>query len=175
MTSTNNPMVVGHALYFEFVRTTATHNYTTQLIITPEAEVSNGNTVPVCVYRRRLATGALRKQWAQIRATRLASAYAAAIPAGTVMSSLSTSDKNRIVTDSMLNSIDKVFESLAKNSYTLFKVPVSVEVVATDMDDIAAGKTPYKLLGRIWKARKALGFPTEYVAELRPHPATTVL
>ena len=175
MTSTNNPMVVGHALYLEFARTTVSHNYTTQVIITPEAAASNGNTVPVCVYRRRLATGALRKQWAQIRATRLASVYAAAIPAGPVLSSLPTSDKNRIVTDSMLSSLDKVFESLAKNSYTLFKVPVTVEVVATDMDDIAAGKTPYKLLGRIWKARKALGFPAEYVAELRTHPATTVL
>ena len=42
--------------------------------------------------------------------------------------------------------------------YKLYKQPIVVEVSQADVADIRSSKTPYKVLGRITRARKALGF-----------------
>jgi hypothetical protein len=45
--------------------------------------------------------------------------------------------------------------------WTLFKQPIAVEVTPEDMDDVRLGKTPYKILGRITRCRRTLGFGEE--------------
>jgi uncharacterized protein (UPF0216 family) len=45
--------------------------------------------------------------------------------------------------------------------YQLYKLPIVVEVASEDLDGIRLGKTPYKVLGRITRVRKALGFSEE--------------
>jgi hypothetical protein len=42
--------------------------------------------------------------------------------------------------------------------YQLYKLPIVVEVASEDLDSIRLGRTPYKVLGRITRVRKALGF-----------------
>jgi hypothetical protein len=32
-------------------------------------------------------------------------------------------------------------------------------------------KTPYKVLGRVWKVRKKMGFPKEFIVVPEPSPA----
>ncbi len=43
-------------------------------------------------------------------------------------------------------------------------MPIIVEVASEDLDGIRLGKTPYKVLGRITRVRKALGFSQELFA-----------
>jgi hypothetical protein len=45
--------------------------------------------------------------------------------------------------------------------YQIYKLPIVVEVASEDLDGIRLGKTPYKVLGRITRVRKALGFSDE--------------
>jgi len=54
-----------------------------------------------------------------------------------------------------------LFDSLKNNDWKLYKEAIVVEVLPTDLDDARMGRTPYKTLGRILKARKFLGFPKE--------------
>jgi len=169
MTSTNDTShIVGHSLYLEFARSNGEIGYVTQIIITPEAVNTSGNTVPMTAYRRRLSTNATRKQWNHLRVSRSIGVVNASVPA-------SVADRNLELTNLMLNSFWTIFDGLKKNGYSLVLQPVVVETTAVDMDDVSLGKSPYKLLGRIWKARKALGFPVEFIPEVRVHPATTVL
>ena len=167
MTTTNDIQVTGHALYLEFVRANESAGYVTQIIVTPEGANSKGDTIPMTALRRRLSTVAPRKQWNHLRVAR-----ATSVVAGTVVGA---ADRNWALTNVLLNSFSTIFDGLKKNGYALAGAPILVEVVPTDLDDIQLGKTPYKLLGRIWKERKALGFPAEFIPVTRVHPATTVL
>jgi hypothetical protein len=68
----------------------------------------------------------------------------------------------------LLSFADPLFTQLATNNWKLFKEPVVVEVTAEDLECVRTGKTPYKTLGRIWKARKFLGFPAEFIDKRIP-------
>jgi hypothetical protein len=47
---------------------------------------------------------------------------------------------------------------LAAYHYKIYKQPILVEVSAEDLEGIRNGKTPYKILGRITRCRRTLGF-----------------
>jgi hypothetical protein len=53
---------------------------------------------------------------------------------------------------------DKLFSQIIDHGYSLRKSPIVVEIGIDDLDDICAHKTPYKILARITRSRKVLGF-----------------
>lgn len=55
--------------------------------------------------------------------------------------------------------VDDILDQTTRQSYTLFKQPVVVEMSNVDFDEIQADKTPYALFRRVMSARKALDFP----------------
>jgi len=65
---------------------------------------------------------------------------------------------------SRLEYMKSTIDQMARYSYQLYKLPIVVEVASEDLDGIRLGKTPYKVLGRITRVRKALGFSQELFA-----------
>jgi hypothetical protein len=121
------------------------------------------------MYRRRLSTNAPRKTWKQFGSSRTA---AFAIETSSSIADPAARVENTL--DEMTSFMTSALKSIASNNYRVQIKPIVVEVVASDMDEIKNGKTPYKLLGRFMKVRKVLGFPKEFIPE-RLHPAHTVL
>jgi len=151
MTDTINP-VRGRAVYLEFIKPTET--VTTQILVMPEGMTTSHKVVPMTVFRRRISEAQPRKTWK--------------------MSSAGTSSQGEIVTlgpdfsedvvaARMLSFLTPLFRSLQMNNYQLFKQPIVIEVTAEDLELARLGKTPYKAMARVWKSRKAFGFPKEYL------------
>ena len=147
--------VQGKAIYLEFVKSDFTA--TTQVLLMPEGQTTSHRVVPMTVYRRRLTAAQTRKTWkVSASPTLMSTLLSAASP---------LSDTEAI--DRALLFITPLFNSLERNSYTLYKDPIVVEVTAEDLEFARNGKTPYKALARVWKSRKVLGFPKEYVHAVR--------
>ena len=60
--------------------------------------------------------------------------------------------------------LENTFTRMDGYGYTLYKQPIVIEVSQADLDDIRLSKTPYKILGRITRVRKALGFSEKLFA-----------
>ena len=157
MTDTANP-VRGRALYLECIR--PGESVTTQILILPEGVTSSHKTVPMTVFRRRLSSAQPRKTWkmtSSVLSTNIMLASTAAI-----------AERESAAVESMLKFVVPIFKSLKTNGYTLYKQPIVVEVTAEDLEHARLGKTPYKALARVWKTRKHLGFPQEYIHSAAP-------
>lgn len=151
MTESVDNQVRGRAVYFEFVR--PGELITTQVLLLPEGVTTSHRTVPMTMYRRRLSPMQPRKTWKMTAAT--CTAEQARRMAG------STDEKD--VAAAMLSFMTPLFKSLTTNQYALYKQPIVIEVTAEDLELARLGKTPYKALARVWKTRKKLGFPKEYI------------
>lgn len=150
----NGVTVVGKAVYLEFVKGQST----TQVLLMPEGMASSHSTAPMAMYRRRLTVVQPKKTWKQVAS----SVSSATATAGGVRSEQAALN--------MLGFADTLLHSLIKNDWKLYKEPVVVEVTPEDLEDVRRAKTPYKTLGRVWKARKFLGFPKEYIQQPTPAP-----
>ena len=148
MTNSIDTLVQGKAVYLEFTKSSMTQ----QVLIMPEGMSTSHKTVPMTIFRRRLSPVTPRKTW------KAAASHYTAI---TLMAP-GTMDKEEVV-NNLLGFMHPLFHSLSMNGYTLYKDPVIVEVTAEDLELTRQGKTPYKTMARVWKARKALGFPKEYI------------
>jgi len=154
--TTQTMIPVGKAVYLEFVKP----GMTTQVMLMPEGVTSSHKTVPFSMYRRRISTVQPRKTWRLIAGTTYA---------GSMMASSSAiATRPQEIGATMLGFAEPLFNSLAANSWKLRKEPIVVEVTAEDLEAVRTGKTPYKALGRVWKVRKFLGFPAEYIDPLVP-------
>lgn len=149
MTQINPTKPVGAAVYLEFVKP----NMTTQVLIMPEGTATSSRIVPMTLYRRRLSTITPRKSW------KMVSAHYTAAAVRMKHSLASTSE----IAQNLLMFTNPLLESLVKNGWTLYKDPIVVEVTAEDLELARESKTPYKVLGRVVKTRKALGFPKDIV------------
>lgn len=149
MTNPNDTQVQGRAVYLEFVKGTTTQ----QVLIMPEGMTTSHKTVPMTVYRRRLSVVSPRKTW---------KATASSCTSTTLLTGPLAIERTA-VPDQMLNFLYPLMSSLDVNEYNLYKDPVVVEVTAEDLELTRQGKTPYKAMARVWKARKKLGFPKEYI------------
>jgi len=159
MTTTNSSTIVaGSAIYLELVKP----NITTQILIMPEGTSSSHKTVPVTIYRRRISAHAPRKTW---------KAISAPTTARHLMSSALDTEPEAAI-NAVLNPLHPLFRSVAANEYILCRQPIYVEVTPEDLELCVTAKTPYKVLGRVMKVRKSLGFPKEVIHELTP-PAPT--
>ena len=149
--TTNSSPAVGKAVYLELVK----GPMTTQVLFTPEGHNAAHTTVPMALYRRRISTVQPRKTWrfASSNKTYSAALAAASSPATTKL------EAPALVLAFALNYIS----SLGAQDWKVRVAPIVVEATAEDLSDVQLGKTPYKLLGRVWKVRKKLGFPKEFV------------
>ena len=132
---TDNKMVVGYAVYYEIRKGAQTW----QLLITPQVM----GVVPASMFRRRVSPIETRKMWKQVAST-----------------SMTTPDK---VGADRMNFVRTMFDSLVKTEWKMLDgtKPIVVEVTHDDLADIQSGKTPYKIIGRVLKSRKALRFPAK--------------
>jgi hypothetical protein len=60
--------------------------------------------------------------------------------------------------DSRIGYMATTFSQLKSYGYTLYKQPLLIEVSQEDLESIRLSKTPYKILGRITRVRRTLGF-----------------
>jgi hypothetical protein len=60
---------------------------------------------------------------------------------------------------------DSLFNQLVTSGWTVYKQPIVVEVTQDDLEDIRLSKTPYKILGRITRCRRALNFGESLYSE----------
>ena len=144
-----NTTVVGKALYLEMRR----GGYTTQILLTPEALSLPGKLVPLTCYKRRISVTEPRKSWKQVSAgfTSEKDINTGAIFQMSVDHAIST-------VPNRLQFVDNLFNQMISQGYTLYKTPIAVEVTHEDVEEIRMGKTPYKILGRITRCRRTLGF-----------------
>lgn len=151
--TTTTPYAIAQAVYIEATRAAGANKVVLQLLLTPEVTDSHGNKTKMGMYRRRISTLTPRKTW---------KSWHAPVDAGSV--ALTTTDAD-VVAERMLSFASTTLASLTNpgNEYTLVGVPIVVDVTNDDIKDLAGGKTPYKVFGRVWRSRKNLGFPAEFL------------
>jgi hypothetical protein len=145
-----NTSVVGKALYLEL----RSGSQTTQVIITPEGLTSiAGKTVPMTCYRRSISAATPRRSWRAIASSTISEVDSSS---GAILQ-LET-DHAKATFPDRISFTNNLFNQLIAKGYTMYKQPIAVEVTPEDMQDIRQGKTPYKILGRITRCRRALNF-----------------
>ena len=148
--------VVGKALYLEFRR----DGETNQVIITPEAINAAGKYVPITTYRRRISSTSPRKTWKQ-----MSTVFKSEVdPMTNKLVALGREHALATVPD-RISYTDNLFTQLINSGWALYKQPIAVEVTVEDLEDIRLSKTPYKILGRITRCRRALNFGEPLFAE----------
>jgi hypothetical protein len=139
--------VVGKALYLELRAGTSTY----QLLLTPDGISSNGRAVPATVYRRQISSAKPRRAWKTYSLPALdLNAF------GTY--EVVEKDKALHTADSRVGYMATTLSQLKSYGYTLYKQPLLIEVSQEDLESIRLSKTPYKILGRITRVRRTLGF-----------------
>jgi len=140
--------VVGKALYLEM----RSGGNTMQLILTPEGFNSNNKLVPMTLYRRRINRITPRKTWKPITShlSPECDAMGKLVQYSVEVALPKSKDK--------MSFLDPVLNQLVANGYTVYKQPIAVEVTSEDLDDVRLSKTPYKIIARITRSRRATGF-----------------
>jgi hypothetical protein len=139
--------VVGKALYLELRAGTSTY----QMLLTPDGISSNGRAVPATVYRRQISSAKPRRAWKTYSLPALdLNAF------GTY--EVVEKDKALHTADSRVGYMATTLSQLKSYGYTLYKQPLLIEVSQEDLESIRLSKTPYKILGRITRVRRTLGF-----------------
>lgn len=143
--------VYGKALYLELEQTGSTG--VLQLLLTPDMKSPSGAHVPLTLYRRRLTPSKPRTTW---------NAYSTydkpKIDADGNFEVITYKSDARTIATQRLVFGDKLFKQIIDHGYKLRKSPIVVEIGVDDLDDICAHKTPYKILARVTRTRKVLGF-----------------
>jgi hypothetical protein len=139
------------------------HSQTTQVLIMPEGVSSAHRDTNLAVFRRRLTTITPRKTWRH-----------AASPTryGTLKTADALMSKDQAVAR-VTDFVATYLVSLSENGWKVRNQVITVEVTAEDLEDSRMAKTPYKVLGRVWKVRKKLGFPKDFIVVPEPAPTPT--
>lgn len=145
---------MGKALYMELRNGSQTY----QLLITPDGFSTDGRYVPATIYRRQISASKPRRSW---KPNALPSIDVDAFGAFKTM----TPEDATKSAEHRMNHTYQVFTRLKDYGYKLYKKALVVEVSAEDMNDIRQSKTPYKVLGRITRVRRTLGFGEELFAK----------
>lgn len=158
-TTADATKLAGHALYIEAQRLIPAgrpSKFVMQMLFTPEAKTPAGVTIAAAMYRRRITDTHPRATWKH-----MSSASNAHKSAENHRLLVTSAREDAMINDIMgfatttLDQVVKYYEIVAQ--------PIAVEVSVADLDDIRLGKTPYKVFGRVWKTRKKLGFPAEFI------------
>jgi hypothetical protein len=140
--------VIGKALYLELRTPT---NQTYQMLLTPDGVSSNGRAVPATMYRRQISKIKPRRAWKTYSLPSLP------INSFGVYETQGKDDAMQAA-EVRLNYMATTLSQLNSYSYKLYKSPIVVEVAQEDLEQIRLSKTPYKILGRITRVRRTLGF-----------------
>lgn len=149
--NTQTPLVAGKALYLELRR----GDYTNQIIITPEGTSATGKYVPITTYRRRISALSPRKTWKHV-----STIFSSERGLDGTLVQLGKEHALATVADRLTHT-DSLFVQLVSGNWKVYKQPIVVEVTPEDLDEVRMGKTPYKILARITRSRRKLGFPEE--------------
>jgi|688.fasta_scaffold14736_21 hypothetical protein len=156
MTQTPTSPPVGKGVYLEFVK----GQKTTQVLVLPEGMTSSHKLIPMTMFRRSISPASPRKTWKMFSSTFTSSSARAQL--GSTYSGPELESK---IAETITNFIDPLLASLHSNGYKLIKDPIVIEVTAEDLEHARQAKTPHKAMGRVWKVRKQLGFPKEFIQE----------
>ena len=139
--------VVGKALYIELRSTSQTY----QMLLTPDGVSSNGRAVPSTLYRRQISKAKPRRAW---------KTFSLPVLPLNSFGVYETQNKDDAAqgADARLNYMATTLTQLNSYGYKLYKNPILVEVAQEDLESIRLSKTPYKILGRITRVRRTLGF-----------------
>jgi hypothetical protein len=147
--ATSNNKAIGTALYLEMRR----GSQTVQLLVTPEGITSDDNKyVPLTVYRRQISKSAPRRSWKQF-----ASGFRTERDASGQFVQLDNAHALATVSE-RIGFLNSLFAQLISAQWKVHKQPIVVEVSSEDLRDVRAGKTPYKILGRVTRCRRTLDF-----------------
>ena len=147
--------VQGYVVYAEFRKDGATR----QVFFTPDGYTTSGSLVPMRAHDRTVAKEYPRKQW---RTT--------TTDGRDIRDTLEAAERGdhyslATYTDSWaqerLNIVARYFDYMITYSWEPVGIPLVVEASKTDMDDVAAMKTPAKIIYRINQSRLAAGFPAD--------------
>jgi hypothetical protein len=145
MTNDSNS-VAGRALYLEFSHSSTAY----QMLLVPGGAAASGNLAGFTVYRRQMNPGATRKSWRVARASSVTPLSLHDVHAKETVTSYAR-DVITVATDS-------VMQQFVNRGWQLCKEPIVVEMTKTDYDSVLMGRIPYKVMGRVAKVRKRLGF-----------------
>ena len=145
--------VVGKALYLELRSGISTY----QVLLTPDGIASNGRAVPATLYRRQISKLKPRRAW---------KTYSLPSLSLNAFGTYEATDKDTALqnADSRIGYMSSTFNQLKSYGYNLYKQPLFIEVSQEDLESIRLSKTPYKILGRITRVRRTLGFGELIVA-----------
>jgi hypothetical protein len=146
--------VVGKALYLEFRSTGQTY----QVLVTPDGIASNGRAVPATMYRRQISKLKPRRAWKTYSLPTLP------VNSFGTYDQLASKDEATLSVEVRMNYMATTFKQLDSYHYKIHKQPLLVEVSQEDLESIRLSKTPYKILGRITRVRRTLGFG-EFIVE----------
>ena len=155
-TTTNN--VVGIGVYVEFYKLVPGGNHTWQFIVLPEGSTPDGASARSIVFQRRITEQSPRKTWKPIP-----SGQSGPVSLGIVDSTLAWEDKRDSALTLMTSGLRGALDNVHRLNYKATHKPCFFEVTAEDLAASRVGKVPYKALGRIWKVRKALGYPEAFI------------
>lgn len=157
---------LGGALYAEFSKQLGMRIAVTQMIFIPETSDAPGSTTgtPFCVYRRRISTDMPRRNWRFVTGGQRTSRL---LPAPGTITNADVENVSRAI----LSPIAPYLESMSRSGWTLRKKPFVVEFTADDIEPVKLGKTPYKVLGRVQRTRKYMGYPEDLLELDAPAPA----
>lgn len=147
-------MIYGKALYLEFADKS---NGALQILVTPDIIGPDGGYIQQVVYRRRVTASKPRTTW------KAYSSYSKVPMEAGEFKQLNVTEANTTA-EAMLYYALPLFKQVLDYKYSLRVKPVVVEINGDDLFDLNAHKTPYKILSRVNKSRKVLGFPDDLVA-----------
>lgn len=146
--------VIGKAVYMEFRSGSQTY----QMIITPDGISSEGKNVPSTIYRRQISKLKPRRAWKTYALPKLPQEVSGAFYTRTSQDALAGALERLGFTESTFSRMDAY-------NYVLYKQPIVVEVSQADLNEVRLSKTPYKILGRITRLRRHLGFSEQLFSE----------
>lgn len=141
--------VQGIALYAEFRKPGAMM----QIIITPDGYNTEGKQVPAALWRRVVTPSTPKKQWRSSNITPK--------PLSDLNGEKLDNDKKEEFTQTRLTFAEQLFDGIRNGGWTLMKESLFIEASKKDLDDVALGKSPNKLIYRINQTRDSQGFPAE--------------
>lgn len=164
-TETDNQIkqkVVGKAVYIELERKLELKDktYTTvrQILLFPEF-VLGGVYHPIHKYERTLAINSKRPRWQDYGVHNITEAYTTTETGEHQITKLELDKASEFASKRMDMYLFSSLERYLDASYEFIKQPVVVEVSEFDAREVLAGRVPNEAIKRVYRARKAVGFP----------------
>jgi hypothetical protein len=142
--------VQGLSVYAEFSKP----GFRTEMFITPDGFTPTGDLVPATVFTRVVSKEKPKKLWRQTTIQ-----FADEI-AKIGEKELDLSQKEQYLSK-RLEHLTSIFEGVVETGWEITSEPMLIETSLKDLQEVAKGETPIRVVYRINQSRKALGLPAE--------------